>query len=583
MKLQESWRKIPIYTAILSTVVVVPALADPTNLPKLWIQCIGATLCLFFLIKNFSKSDFNSHKSLLMISGVFVIALIVAMLAGNQSFYRSLIGAWGRNNGFIDTASLLILFLTVSLVKGKTNPTWFLDVLVKLGFFNAIYGIFQFLDADPITWINQGNRIILTLGNSDFASALLAITSIATFSKLLYFSQSKLRYLLISLSFTVQIFLIKESDALQGLIIAILSCAIILGIWLCYHIHPKFRYIAPLYLISSGVVVTSILLGIFSIGPFSKFFSGSFFSLHDRYYHWLAAKNMVSSYPLFGVGLDAYGDYYRKFRLEEAINLRGTASSSTNNAHNVFAQLGATGGLILLIAYLLIIGFVILRAFKVFKGESEDKLLIGTFFALWFAYLTQSAVSIDKIGLAIWGWLSAGCIVGMSYSRDKENRDKSLKKTTPKALELMKLTKKDFLLILIIVLAPAIFLTSALVNSFLLQTRISKIYSSRSVSEMQKNVTELFNFSLDLKEPETRLTSVKVLIKSNDLDLALKLSEQTAMKFPKSYSAWDQVARIYEGTGRKELAIKSRKMTVELDPLNQEIQRLLLDDMRKSS
>lgn len=581
MKPQESWRKIPIYTAVLSTVVVVPALAAPTNLPKLWIECLGSAICLYLLIKNFSKSYFNSYKTLLVISGIFILALVAAMLAGNQSLYRSLIGTWGRNNGFIDTSSLLILFLTLSMVKGKNSPNLLLNVLVKLGVFNAIYGTLQFLDADPITWINQGNRIILTLGNSDFASALLGFTSIATFAKLLNFSQNKLRISLIFISFIVQLFLIVKSDAIQGLIITILSCVLILGVWLRFNAPPKLRFITPLYLISSAIPVILMLLGIFNKGPFSKLLSGSFYSLHDRYYHWLAAKKMVSSHPLFGVGLDAYGDYYREFRLQEAIDLRGTASSYTNNAHNVLAQVGATGGLTLLIAYLLVVGFVFLRAIKAFRVEGEDKLLIGSVIAIWFAYLAQSAVSIDKIGLAIWGWLSAGSLVGLSYSIDKENRDNSPKKVLRNSPQSMKLTKKDFFLLPVIVLVPTVFLTSALADSLLLQTRISNVYSSSSALAMQKSVTDLFNFSLDLNDPETRLTSVKVLIKSNNLDLALKLSEQTAKKFPKSYSAWDQVARIYEGTGRKELAVKSRKMTVRLDPLNKDIQKLLLDDLRK--
>lgn len=578
--IQESWRKLPIYTAILTTVVVVPALADPTNLPKLWIQSLGSTLCLFLLLRNFSKTEFKLHKSLFIISGIFIFALVFAMLASNQSFYRSLIGTWGRNNGFIGTASVLILFFTMSLVRGKDNPVRLLDVLVKLGFFNSIYGTFQFLDADPISWVNEDNRIILTLGNSNFASAFLSFTAIATFSRLLNFSQIKFRYLLILASFIIQLFLIVESDALQGLIVTILSCAIVFGIWLRTYIPQKFRFVTPLYLISSGVVLTFVISGIFSKGPLTKFLSGSFYSLHDRYYHWLAAIKMVANEPIFGVGLDAYGDYYRKFRLEEAINLRGTAGSSTNNAHNVFAQLGATGGLTLLIAYLLLIGFVILRAVKVFKVDSENRLLIGTLLAIWIAYLTQSAVSIDKIGLAIWGWLSAGSLVGLSYSKQKGNKDKVLNKVTSKPLESKKLTKKDFILISIIVLVPAIFSTSALVNSFLIQTKISNVYNSSTEAIMQQNVSDLFNFSKDLKEPETRLMAVKVLIMSNNLDLALELSEQTANEFPKSFSSWDQIARIYEGTGRKDFAVKAREMTLRLDPLNQEIRELFLEDTR---
>ena len=76
--------------------------------------------------------------------------------------------------------------------------------------------------------------------------------------------------------------------------------------------------------------------------------------------YWHAGIEMFKSHPWFGVGLDAYGDYYRAERTLAATLRRGPSTVS-NAAHNVFIDIAATAGIFALLAYLAVI-FIGMRA-----------------------------------------------------------------------------------------------------------------------------------------------------------------------------------------------------------------------------
>jgi len=47
-------------------------------------------------------------------------------------------------------------------------------------------------------------------------------------------------------------------------------------------------------------------------------------------------------------------------------------------------------------------------------NQGQARLLIAGVFAAWIAYLMQSIVSNDNIGIAIWGWVLGGAVIGIS-------------------------------------------------------------------------------------------------------------------------------------------------------------------------
>jgi O-antigen ligase len=88
----------------------------------------------------------------------------------------------------------------------------------------------------------------------------------------------------------------------------------------------------------------------------------------------------------------------------------------TNAAHNVVLDIFASGGFPLLLSYLAMITLASLSIFKVLRRTKQYD---GVFVALaagWVCYQVQSIVSINQIGLAIWGWLLTGAVIAYEKS-----------------------------------------------------------------------------------------------------------------------------------------------------------------------
>jgi hypothetical protein len=101
----------------------------------------------------------------------------------------------------------------------------------------------------------------------------------------------------------------------------------------------------------------------------------------------------------------------------------------TNAAHNVVADFFAYGGFPLLISYLAILAIGIWAIIRVtLRHRAYD----GTFVALaatWATYELQSIISINQVGLAIWGWVLVGALVAYEYST--RPKAESSEKTKP--------------------------------------------------------------------------------------------------------------------------------------------------------
>jgi O-antigen ligase len=570
-------QRLPIYTAVLATIVVIPLLMDPVNLPKLWILCLGAGLSFaIFSSQILSLWKSASNRAILLVSLLFVSGLLISSAASQQDVFRTLVGVWGRNNGALAYLALLVIFLSLASMKSDDTSKYLIKALTLLGIFFTFYGWVQSIDADPINWENPGNKIILTLGNSDFSSSLFALTAIAS---LAMFLQSDLRMwkrAALAASFGFQTYLTHKSDALQGLLVLLFGSVILIGLWLANSNRTILKRLSIIWFgISFAIGVTGVF-GLAGIGPFANFLNPNLSSLQDRFYHWLAALNMMKDNLIFGVGIDSFGDYYRNYRTIEGVNFRSTPMSGTNNAHNVLMQIGATGGLVLLIAYLALIIFTGYRAVVALR-KSEDKILVSGIFSIWVAFQVQSLVSIDQIGLVIWGWASAGCLVSLSYINSWEGDPKNSKVKRQKITSLQK--QKPKVILLLLGPLPAALLIPTIQNELILRSQLIALVSSESLETLKSNGLEVVRIASNSNEPQLRLIAKGYLLRAELTEEALALSIKNTSDFPNSFESWNATAEIYEKLGQKSKAIVYRKRTVELDPLNSEVKRLLEEDM----
>jgi O-antigen ligase len=543
---------------------------------------LGAGMTFGIFWKDFRNSWEQGSRPLLLISSWFAFALVSATVFSPQPLFNSIVGAWGRNNGSLTYISLLVLFLAIALQKSLTPAIHVIKALSILGFGCAAYGILQARGLDPISWENPGNKIILTLGNSNFAGAFIALTAIATLVYLVEFASNNLIRVFFSISYLTQMYLILKSDALQGLIISLLGSGLFLGFLLSFS-KPKLAKRLGLAWWLTFIVTSFIgLISLFGIGPLATTISPYLSSLRDRYYHWIAATNMMKDNFIFGVGIDSFGDYYRLNRVQAAIDLRGTAATGTNNAHNTFLQMGATGGIILLMAYLALTFYIAYRALVAFKTQ-EDKVLVSALVSIWIAFQVQSLVSIDQIGLVVWGWILGGCIVSVSFYVPTKNsgQKKSKKNQGTQDSFAMGLTRVN-IIVMVVGLVPSILLTPVLVNELALRNRIVNFASSTTEEEASLRARAVVEIAQKSKQPELRLQAVNYLLPLKQNDAALSLALLNNKEFPMSFESWAATAMIYEFLGDKQRAIYPRQKSVDLDPLNKEIRKLLEIDQGKN-
>ena len=397
--------------AVLITLLFWTPAKDPFNVVKLWILVLFGSYLLGQLIANFAdRSKREIMKNLkvpyLAVGSFVVLALIASLLTDFK--YTAFIGESQRNTGFIAYFFLAVFFLValtdMSLKYAEKIFIFGISLLVMM----TGYGVMQHFGKDFVKWNNPYNSIISTVGNPDFAGAMLSILLVLSISSL-FATKWKLPVKIgVGALSLLTLVVIKWSNALQGLTSFAVAIAVFGVIWLWQ--QRKYLGIGALALALPAFAVA--LLGIFQKGPLTHLLYKA--SISIRGYYWHAGAAMLKAHPWFGVGMDRYGAYFRQFRNRQYPVNYGYDITSTA-AHNVIIQIFATCGIFVGITYLSISGLVIYSAIKGMRAnQGQARLLIAGVFAAWVAYLMQSIVSIDNIGIAIWGWVLGGAVIGIS-------------------------------------------------------------------------------------------------------------------------------------------------------------------------
>jgi len=570
----------PVITGVLVTVIVFPWLMDPINIPKLLILALGAgaALSLVVIDKRF-KLELKRNKLLYLLITLFIFFLIFSSLVASQSFSTSLIGMWGRNNGLLCYLAFLGLFIATSFSKKITTAKYILSSLTLLGLIFGIYAWLQYFKLDFMQklfpWYNVKSVIALTLGNSNFASVFLGLTFTASIGYFLNSTTPKLFRFGALISIGIQWLLVPYIDT-QGKLIYALGGSIVFGVWLSTSNRKKLKIIGYFWWL--GAALTGILgvTGLWGIGPFAQMLANNVINLKDRYYHWLAAINMIRDNVIFGVGIDSFGDFHRRYRIIESIEARGTPLTGTDNAHNVFLQLGSTAGLPLMIVYISLVVFITWRGTKALALQ-QNKLVVGSLLAIWAGYQVQALISVDQIGVAVWSWIVGGALFGLSKPEVNEVEPPNSEPKTSKNFIKVKSSSR-FRVVVPMTLISLLSVLPTLINENRVFQKWQALGTSKSQSEAIANSQLLSNEAIKSKQPKLRITIADNLGKAGAINEALKLAEQTTIDFPNFMPAWDIVASIYESNNKKDLAIPARLKTVELDPLNEIFRSKLAED-----
>ena len=573
--------------AILTTLAISPSAINAFNSIKLIVLMLLTAATLGWIGINSQKHPLQIDKSLIIISISFIVGLLLNIILGSMPVRHALVGLFGRNNGALTYICLLILLILASTISHLRAAEKFLFSLSWLGSLLSIYGLIQDSGFD---FINYGdtefsNPIFLTLGNTNFTSALLGMTLMATVSILFCrdstVSNKTMLKIITYLSIALQGVVLYRAEATQGFIALGAGIAVFFLLLPAKSKQNKVQIVIGKSRRVFGVIVLIIAcLGVFGIGPFSILFSSGARSLEDRYYHWVAGFSMFKDNLMFGVGLDSFGQWFRTYRTPESIEFLQTAKGFANDAHNVYVQIAATGGLALLIPFILINLLILFKALRHFLTSKFSREFLGLL-SVWIVFQAQIFVSINQTAIAVWGWIVGGLIINCAKwdlkpvgAETEPVKRKILGATLGSQVEV----NKGYFLAFPI--ACTLFLCSFFINipshvvEYQIKDQIIKLDQAltnpnpEAKEIVQASSQRLLNLGKKTPDPFLRYACIEQLLIGGFTEEALEIANLTAQQYPREFDAWDAMGFIYENTGRAELAIEARKVQFTLDPLN---------------
>jgi O-antigen ligase len=396
----------PFATVFLITETV----TDPVNATKLAVSGALAFALIFISLAFNAKVLIGQYKVFLLFALLFLLAGISAVISSSSPMSQNLYGSFGRNTGFITYLVLLFISIAALILTEHSSFQRIIWGLQIAGIINVIYCLWVIAFGDFVGWNNPYGNILGLFGNPNFISAFLGMF-IATILALVAAPTTSWKIRLIGILVSLMAFYeIVDSHAIQGVVVTGGGIAIV-GFF-AVRSYLKSKLITGLYALSVVGVGILAILGALQKGPFSFIYKTSV-SLRGAY--WNAGLTMGVDNPLNGIGMDAYGDWYRRARSEQAATVMPGPKTITNAAHNVVIDIFAYGGFPLLIAYLGMLALALIAVIKVVRRTQGYDAVFISMTAAWICYQTQSLISINQVGLALWGWVLTGALI--AYER----------------------------------------------------------------------------------------------------------------------------------------------------------------------
>jgi len=378
---------------------------DPFNIPKLLLLGAFSGLMLGNVVVARLYKD---NKVIFNLVGLFILALTVPLIFSTAPLVQQIYGISGRNTGFLAYLFLAVLFLGAATLPRESDYQAFPRAILIAGYGSALVCVLELLGVNLLGAQNIFGAIIGTLGNPNFMSAFSGMITVGSFALSLN-SKFNLNQKLVFASLSLlSLFLVIKSKSFQGL------GATFLGIFLILLLFVFFRRIWVVFygLIGVGVVGGSLVAaGLFEKGPLGS--TVYQFTLPIRVQYWQAGLKMLFDHPLTGVGLNSYGDWYRFARDADALITPG-AIVTTNVAHNVYIDFASNGGFLLLFTFSALFGATIYYSLKALRKLHNFDALFFSCLGVWIVYLITAFFSIDQLGLAVWGWVIGGALIGIS-------------------------------------------------------------------------------------------------------------------------------------------------------------------------
>ena len=549
-KLENSLGRIIGWGLIATTLLVDPIWAvDPFNSIKMLVVVLVGFICCALILVSHKQIRWPKYKAVLVLTGIFVLWQALVLFLSGSGIYLQLFGTTGRNTGFLTYLGFSLIFVGSVIASNAESLKRFIIAVFVVGGASTIYGVIQAVDADPFNWVNQYSPVFGFLGNPNFQSSLVGMLGAMSLSQLLIKGLKIQLRALIAAYLLLTLYVIKETASQQGFLVLVLGMGVVVGLY----VIQLSKKIGVAYGLLSVVGFFAVLFGTLNKGPLASILYKD--SVTYRGDYWNAGWKMTFDHPIFGVGIDGYGDWYRRSRTLAA-TVRRVPDTTSNAAHNVFLDISSNGGFPLLAIYLALMVLVVISAIKVLRRSTSFSPAFAALAGGWVAFQSQSIISINQIGLAIWGWVLSGLIIGYEINTRTDQTEtitskKAKSKGSPTQLSAESVVAMSVAFVLGILVGVAPYLASVKYKSAL----------------KTGNPTVIQNAAYIWPLDYSRMVQIAMALNESNLEKqGLKVAVDASKNFPDSYPVW---ATLY---GMKSASIEQKAEALvqmkRLDPLN---------------
>jgi len=455
----------------------------------------------------------------------------------------------------------MMVIVSIAILRRESSFNTLIWGLLGAGLVNVIYCGWVIAFGEFIPWNNPYGNILGTFGNPNFIGAFLGLFAAALIAFVLKPGTSVAIRVISVLIFFITVYEIINSNAIQGRVVVVAG----LGIIGFYLVRSKFQgVIAQVgYVVVVAIGGVFALLGALQIGPLTKYIYKTSVSLRGEY--WQAGWNMGSEHPFTGVGFDTYGDWYRRLRDTQALVLPGP-NTTTNTAHNVPFDVFAFGGWPLFVIYLGILTLSVIAIVKVTLRARKYDAIFVTLTTAWACYQLQSIISINQIGLAVWGWLFGGALIAYEIATRPKKDSESTETAKGKATQGRSVKAKQNETIFSSTLLAGIGAVVGLLIAAPPYSADAKWRSALASQNVQKVEEALIPGYLNPQNSYKYGSAVQLLEESKLYDLAYKYAQIGVEFNPNNFDSWKVLYLIKNSTAEdKARAMENLK---RLDPNN---------------
>ena len=547
--------------AFLTTVLVFTGVSDPVNAPKMVVLATLAFGVFGVLLFSNSRSSLIENKILTIAILLFAVFAVFAVTQSASPLTQNFYGTFGRNTGLLTYLSLALLLLASASIRSINSARLLLWSLLFAGFVNVAYCLWVVVFGDFIPWTNPYKSILGTFGNPNFIGAFLGIF-ISVYVAYLLNPGVKLIYRGLGIGvLLIAMYEVRASHAVQGIVVSAGGIAIVGYFFI--RSRSKGEIFSGLYAFVVSAVGFVAVLGALQVGPLSSIIYKTSVSLRGEY--WQAAWNMANKQPLTGIGMDSYGDWYRRARDAQAMILPGP-NVVTNAAHNVPLDLLAYGGYPLFVSFLVLISISLVSVIRIIQRNRNYNWVAVGLVTAWACYHVQSVISINQIGIAIWGWILNGAVI--AYDRNTRPSIASPDAVIPKRGSKVR-SENQF------VSPQLIFGLSAAIGFAVAFPAFNADYQYRkalTVSQLPVIEKALISSYMTPTTSRTLLEAVNLFANNNLPELAHDYALKAVTFNPDNFDSWRMLYSIPSST--KEEKIDAKKNMIRLDPLNNEWKNL---------